>query len=326
MSTKRVVVVFGATGNQGGSVVNTFLKNAALSQRFVIRGVTRDVEKPAAVALAGKGVTMVKADMDDKDSLRDVLKDAYATFVVTNWQEYMSVDREIQHGKNITDVAKVTTYLTIYINNEVGVQHLIWSTLPYVSKITEGKLTKVAHSDSKGIVKEYIQSLGIPSTFLSLSIFTSFVFFMIQPTAPDTQSYKISVPVPGTRVFPLLSANEDVGKYVWAIFQNREKYLGEEICGAEREYSLDEMVKILREDGGLDIVLEQCSTEEYKARLAAMGLPGFFQDDMVETMQYVTEYGYFPKGKIEVGHEILSEPLETFQQWVKKNEMIALMK
>jgi hypothetical protein len=49
----------------------------------------------------------VKADLDDKDSLRLALKDVYAVFAVTNWQEVLNKEKEIQQGKNVADVAKV---------------------------------------------------------------------------------------------------------------------------------------------------------------------------------------------------------------------------
>jgi hypothetical protein len=39
--------------------------------------------------------------------LTHALKDAYAVFAVTNWQEVMDKEREIQQGKSIADVAKV---------------------------------------------------------------------------------------------------------------------------------------------------------------------------------------------------------------------------
>jgi uncharacterized protein YbjT (DUF2867 family) len=60
MSFKKIVVVFGATGNQGGSVIKTLLEDPSINSQFEIRGVTRDASKPAAVALAEKGVSFVK--------------------------------------------------------------------------------------------------------------------------------------------------------------------------------------------------------------------------------------------------------------------------
>lgn len=54
----KLITVFGATGNQGGSVIRAILADTALSKDFKIRGITRDVSKPAAQALAGQGVEM----------------------------------------------------------------------------------------------------------------------------------------------------------------------------------------------------------------------------------------------------------------------------
>ncbi len=55
----KILAVFGATGNQGGSVIKAVLADSVLSKEFKIRGITRDVSKPAAKALAAQGVEMV---------------------------------------------------------------------------------------------------------------------------------------------------------------------------------------------------------------------------------------------------------------------------
>lgn len=54
----KLLVVFGSTGNQGGSVVNAVLQDPVLSKEFKVRGITRDVSKPAAKELEKKGVEM----------------------------------------------------------------------------------------------------------------------------------------------------------------------------------------------------------------------------------------------------------------------------
>lgn len=56
----KIFTVFGATGNQGGSVIRAVLADPVLSKEYKLRGVTRDVSKPAAQALTAKGVEMVK--------------------------------------------------------------------------------------------------------------------------------------------------------------------------------------------------------------------------------------------------------------------------
>lgn len=53
----KVIVVFGATGTQGGSVVDALLKDG-----WKVRGVTRNPDSEAAQKLAAKGVAIVKGD------------------------------------------------------------------------------------------------------------------------------------------------------------------------------------------------------------------------------------------------------------------------
>lgn len=55
----KLITVFGATGKQGGSVVNAILADAELSKEFKVRAVTRDPSKPAAQELAKRGVEVV---------------------------------------------------------------------------------------------------------------------------------------------------------------------------------------------------------------------------------------------------------------------------
>lgn len=56
----RLLTVFGATGLQGGALISYILKHPELSKIFSLRGVTRDMSKPAALALTEKGVDIVQ--------------------------------------------------------------------------------------------------------------------------------------------------------------------------------------------------------------------------------------------------------------------------
>jgi uncharacterized protein YbjT (DUF2867 family) len=52
----KLITVFGATGQQGGSVIRTILQDKILSKEFKIRGITRDTSKAEAQALLKQGI------------------------------------------------------------------------------------------------------------------------------------------------------------------------------------------------------------------------------------------------------------------------------
>lgn len=69
----KLITVFGATGNQGGSVIKHILADSTLSKTFKIRGITRDVSKPAAQALTDKGVEMKSVSSLDNSKELEIM-------------------------------------------------------------------------------------------------------------------------------------------------------------------------------------------------------------------------------------------------------------
>jgi uncharacterized protein YbjT (DUF2867 family) len=59
MASKKLIVVFGATGAQGGSVVKNILSDSKFKENWAVRGVTRDVTKPSAKNLEALGAETV---------------------------------------------------------------------------------------------------------------------------------------------------------------------------------------------------------------------------------------------------------------------------
>lgn len=83
--SKKLLTIFGATGNQGGSVISVILGSQSLSSKYALRAITRDTSKPNAQALASKGVELAKADLNDKASIAEAIKGSYGVFAVTNY-------------------------------------------------------------------------------------------------------------------------------------------------------------------------------------------------------------------------------------------------
>ena len=62
----KLRVVFGATGQQGGSVVDSVIHDAELSNEYRVRGVTRaTLPSPRPRPYSKKGVEVVPGDLED---------------------------------------------------------------------------------------------------------------------------------------------------------------------------------------------------------------------------------------------------------------------
>ncbi|KAL9619376.1 MAG: hypothetical protein Q9160_005971 [Pyrenula sp. 1 TL-2023] len=149
MASKNVLTIFGATGNQGHSVIDVILASQHLREKYALRGVTRNASSPSAQTLVAKGVEMVSANVNDIASLRAAIRGSYGVFGVTNFwdKDVMSKTIEVQQGMNIFDACK-----------EENVVHFVYSTLPYAQKITDGMLQHIDHFDGKAVVAEYVEA------------------------------------------------------------------------------------------------------------------------------------------------------------------------
>ena len=132
----KTIAVIGATGSQGKGVVNALIKEGT----FKVRAISRNPDK-----YSGKADQVVKADLTDLSSLTEAFKDAHGVFVVTNFWEGAD---EIAQGKTAIQAAK-----------DAGVNHFIWSTLPDVEKISNGKFD-VPHFTGKAKVDELVKEAG----------------------------------------------------------------------------------------------------------------------------------------------------------------------
>jgi len=73
MAGKKIITVFGATGGQGGSVADIFLKDPKLNSEWTVRAVTRDVIKDSAKKLKSAGAEVVSVSLVKPISPRNCL-------------------------------------------------------------------------------------------------------------------------------------------------------------------------------------------------------------------------------------------------------------
>src|SRR5256712_12957455 len=79
---RDVVIVTGATGQQGGAVARQLL-----SRGHKVRALTRKPQGEAAKALAASGAEVVPGDLGDVSSLDKALRGAWGVFSVQNTWE-----------------------------------------------------------------------------------------------------------------------------------------------------------------------------------------------------------------------------------------------
>lgn len=123
---------------------------------------------------------------------------SHTVFLVTNFWETMDVKQEIAQGRNVADAAK-----------KAKISHLIFSSLPSVSKASNGALTNVAHFDGKADIEEYMRSTGVPSTFFLAGYYMSNYTQLFNKL--EDGSYLLAYPVGPDTKFPLLDAAADTG-------------------------------------------------------------------------------------------------------------------
>ncbi|QIX01329.1 hypothetical protein AMS68_006846 [Peltaster fructicola] len=305
----RIITVFGATGAQGGSVVEAILNHPKLSQLYKVRGITRDTTKPAAQALHAKGVELVQADMNHVESLQEALRGSYAVFAVTNYWEHEDKELEFKHGKNITDASVAEK-----------VHHLIWSSLPHVTKLTNGALQHVSHFDSKANVEEYIRSIptsSLPvSTFFMPAFYMSNIKSMTFPGQDGTKNFAQPWQATETHV-ALLDTKKDTGNYVAGILLAPESTVQHlSVQGVSEWRTPQEIVDTITTVTGSKVNFVEVTREQ---GFQAMGA-NKKAEELIENMLLVRDYSYYGKGsekETAKSQALLPEKPTTWADFVK---------
>jgi uncharacterized protein YbjT (DUF2867 family) len=116
MPERKIISVVGATGAQGGGLVRAIL--ADRGGQFAVRAITRNPNSEKGESLRAAGAEVVAGDADDPSTLGRAFAGAHGAFLLTNFWEHFSPERELTQARNMAEAVKAA-----------GVQHVIWSTL-----------------------------------------------------------------------------------------------------------------------------------------------------------------------------------------------------
>ena len=190
---------------QGGAVTRSLL-----GEGWSVRALTRKPEGAEAKSLAGLGADVVRADMEDVESLLRAFDGVDGVFSVQNGLA-SGFDRELLQGRTVANAAQ-----------GAGVAHLV-----YASAGTGERGTGISSWEVKLDVEDHMKSLGLPFTSL-------------RPTAfMELMSDKDFYPAVGTwRIWPRLTGEDrgipwlavsDVGVVGAAVFAQPDTYVGESL-------------------------------------------------------------------------------------------------
>jgi uncharacterized protein YbjT (DUF2867 family) len=238
---KDVILVLGATGNQGGAVASHLLDHG-----YRVRGITRHPEGAEARKLFSRGAEVVYGDFDDPSSLDGPLDGVWGVFAIFNTWE-AGVVKEEEQGKLFAEFAR-----------RRGVAHYVYSSVG-----SAHRQTGIPHFDNKWRIEETVRSLGFPSYTIIRPVFfmENFLTPWFKP-ALDKGQLKVAMK-PDT---PLqMIAVDDIGRFGSLALMEQEKFRGVELDIAGDERTMPETAEIFSRHMGKEIRFVQESIENVRA-------------------------------------------------------------
>jgi uncharacterized protein YbjT (DUF2867 family) len=210
VAVRGPILVTGATGRQGGAVIRHLLVRGA-----EVRALTRNPETPRARALAACGVSTVRGDMDDAESLRRAMRGVSGVYSV---QDFWTVGarREVEQGKNVADAAAA-----------VRIEYLVFSSVGGAERNS-----RIDHWDSKWQIEQYVRKLGLPATMIRPASFME--NYYIPAVEKGLLRGRLIDPVKPDKPYQTIAA-DDIGKFAALAFSRPEEFVGTEleIAGSE---------------------------------------------------------------------------------------------
>lgn len=289
---RKIIAVVGATGSQGKGVVNALVNEGT----FKVRAVTRNPQY-----YSGKADEAVKADLTDFISLQDAFKGVHGVFVVTNFWEGAD---EVAQGKTAIQAAR-----------EAGVNHFIWSTLPDVEKISNGKFN-VPHFTGKAKVDEWIKVAGFENyTFVQPPFYFQNLTGQMGAQPQQDGSIGWTLPIDPTKKVIHMSDINDLGKVVAGAFLHPEKTGNSSYLSLATELNSFNDILAVFKANGKDYSFNQVPVEVFSTFFEGAG-------EIAQMLAYFEKYTYMgpnSEAQIQLAKEIAMGDLTSLHDWIKQN-------
>jgi uncharacterized protein YbjT (DUF2867 family) len=205
-----LVLITGATGRQGGSVLRHML-----AKGWKLRVLTRDPGSAAAKGLIDRGIEVVRGDLEDPASLEKAVRCVYGIYSV---QDFWAVGarREVQQGRNLAEAGK-----------KAGIAHFVYSSVGGAERNSG-----IDHWESKWEIEKHIRGLGLPATMLRPVAFMENCY--IDQVEIALLKGKLMDPIRADKPYQTI-ATDDIGAFAALAFERPEEFIGAEpeIAGSE---------------------------------------------------------------------------------------------
>ncbi|KAJ2894487.1 NAD(P)-binding protein [Zalerion maritima] len=257
-ATTRTILIAGATGKQGGSVISALLSQATTSsppaQTFEILALTRDPTSSSSQKLAKKSsptttIKLVQGNLDNPSSIFSAAREATKNPVwgVFSVQAAIGSSTELEQGKGLVDAAK-----------EAGVKFFVQASVDRGGDArSRQNPTSIPHFHKKHDIEEHLRKVaGETKGQMTYSILRPVAF--LDNLTPDlfgrvfATSFRDVLGGKNEKALQLV-ATSDIGFFAAQAFIKPDEWKGREMALAGDELTYSEFAKIFREETGEDL-------------------------------------------------------------------------
>ncbi len=285
--TKKTVVVTGATGLQGRAVTHHLLRDG-----WQVRALTRDPNGPRATALARAGAQVIRARMEDVDSLIAAAEGAWGLFSVQptvgspGTAPDFTADDEVRWGVNVAEAA-----------HAAGIRHVVFTSIAAADRHLEERLP--VNLVSKWRIERHVAALGLPATILRpVSFMENF-----------TGGYALRNGNLSTGLAPevpqQILAVDDVGAVTALAFSRPEEWTGRAVSLAGDELTPVQVAAAIGKALGMSLPYAQIPIDAIRA----------LSEDFAYANEWLNEHGY--RADIPATREIHPGTMD-FSTWLER--------
>src|ERR1700674_709526 len=292
-TNRKLIAVVGATGQQGGAVVQAFQAD----NQFKVRALTRNPRMHREIA-----EEVVEADLNRPETLKAAFAGAHGVFLATNF------------GEQGTDELKQAT-AAVRAAKDAGVKHFVWSTLPDVEALSGGKF-HVPHFTGKAKVDRVVKEAGFPNhTFVIAPFYYQNLIGVLAPQKQTDGSARWALPLNPTVRSIHMGDITELGDIVAGAFAHPDQAGHGEYLPLVGDFMIfNEIIDTLNRQG------HNLSFHQVPKEVFAGFFPGAAEiAEMFAYFQAHTYLGSDSRDQIALAHKVAGRQATKFSAWARVN-------